>query len=720
MQTVFDEFSNWVEGVNTSAPSDMLPPATSPRGRNTILTNIGQGAATVGKRRGLEVGNLTSLTGSPAVLGQFQFKKSDTTKVHLLVSDGGRLDKYNADTSTSAIDATAFTAGTKYPAFAVAQDLCFIANGTNLKKVNTAATAVQTVGITRPAAPTAVSNGGGGLMAVGVWDIALTYFNSLTGHESSLSNYTTVTTVATDKINISWTAPTDTQVDYVRVYARLQSLGPNPYLLIGASLVPAPNTTWNGFAVATVATVLNMAVTTYQALIIVGPTITENNPPTVTWNYPVWHNSRLFLFDSGNAYYSGIKDLTPHPESFDPFNVQPINPQDGDIIVGAASAFERLYIFKKFSTWQIVGSDPNAWEVSLVSATYGAASHRSIAEAGGVLYWWANSSLGPLALAGAGAQPLEMGKELLNDTLSDASLANTFLSVMTTFVDENNELVLFVVPAAGSTTRNTLVLPFNYRIRRFVSDGWNPMDICSACVVEDASSTKTVYVGGYAGQIFKWSTGLNDGVPTGTTGSGLVTAATTATISDVGAGALFYATGGRLIERYVYVISAAGGVVQRRRITFNTLSQLTITPDWDSIPIAGDRYIIGGIDWQWDTPWSQSGAAFLKKRYGFLSVETSTAYSEVSLSADVFTSRNEAEPRKTLTYSLATTSAPLYDAPTSKYDAVSYATTQHTKQRKRVGVTGQSFLVRIRQLQAETDFTLHKIQMMTDVLSPRT
>lgn len=710
MRPVYVEYINWVNGITTSPAADALPDGFSPRGRNTNLVNIGQNTAQVGARKGPQTSNVTPVTGSPVMLGMYQLKRIDGSKTHLLVSSGGRLDKSNADTTTSAINATAFTSGTHFPSFATVNNFAIIANGVDLKKTD--GTTVYAVGMTRPAAPTATA-AVGGAMAANTWDVALTYFNSITGEESSLSDFTSVTLGGANfQINISWGAPADPQVDYVRVYLRNQTLGPNVYLVV-AGLTPAPNATWNGFATSTLATVANVSNTQFGAFKIIAPTTNGNDPPAVTLQFPVWHHNRLFLFDSGNAYYSNITDLDARPESFDPNNVEPINPSDGDTITGAISYGGRLYIFKKYALWEIDGYDPSSWSVTQISDKYGCASHRTIKMAGGALYWWANSALGLLTMAAAGAQPLEVAKELLSASVSDTALNTLSLSIACAEVDEANDLILFALPEVGSTTRNTIVIPFNYRVKRFVADGWNPFDIASFCVVEDASTPKTVYAGGYSGQIFKWWQTMNDAVPTSTTGSGTVTSATTTTLTD--SVAAFSTAGGGLIERYVYYIPAIGPV-QRRRITANTATQLTVTPAWDTTLVPADSYIVGGIDWQLDTRWEKFTAAFIKKRFEFLSLEASSDQS-VIIKVDVFTKDNLVDIVKTLTFTMTSAGA-VYD--TAVYDTDVYATSGRLNKRKNIGVTGKSIRLRIRQLQANKQITLNKIGLQANLLGTKT
>lgn len=707
---LFDEIDNWANGVNTSAPADKLPPGASPRGRNTVLQQIGEDTALMGKRKGALALNSTPITGSPGLWG-FQFKKQSGTKYNLLVSTTGRLDQLNSDTTTTVINATAFTSGTSHiPIFAVANDLCFIVNDVDQKKFD--GTNVTKFGITRPAAPTATAVAGGA-MAAGVWDVALTYFNSATGHESSRSDFSSVTLAAGNlRINVSWLAPTDTQVTHVRVYARQQTAGQNAYRAV-AGATPAADATYGGYVPATLATQLDISATQYSAFTLLAPSDVENNPPASGLKAPVWHYSRMFLFDSGNLYYSKIRDNVPFPEAFDPGNYEPVNPNDGDTIVGGASFGGKLYIFKKQSIYRLVGPDPNSWQVELVTADYGCSSIKSVCFADGVMYWWAGA-LGMAAMAIDGA-PVSLGKTYLG-SLTNTVLNETGFSIVAGAVDVQNQTVLMAVPEFGST-RNTLIVPFSYRAKRFHAEWWNPFDVQSLWPVETSTGLLQLFMGGYSGQTFQWWAAGNDGIPGSTTTHGPALASTLSstatTLTD--SAAAFATTGGGLIERYVYAISQDRQTIQRRRITSNTATALTITPAWDNNPNTTYTYVVGGIDFQLDTPWMFAPTQFFKKRYEFLFLMAESIDIGTTVDVDLFVSNSLTAPKKTRTVSIGGTGG-VYDAATSLYDTTKYAGAAVTFAKKRAGFVGRTWRARIRNCQADQDVLIYKVAMMGQTL----
>ena len=159
MRAVFETLSNWASGVITSLQAHSLPPDASPRAWNTVLLGAEGGQAIFAKRKGLRVVNASPVTGSPAILAQIDFKRASGTTLtnyHLIVSDGGRLDKKNTDDTVSAADAVTaapFTAGTYRPDWAIAKNRLFIANGQDKKWFD--GTTVYGWGITAPVAPTA-------------------------------------------------------------------------------------------------------------------------------------------------------------------------------------------------------------------------------------------------------------------------------------------------------------------------------------------------------------------------------------------------------------------------------------------------------------------------------------------------------------------------------------------------------------------------------------
>lgn len=682
-------YSNFQDGVITAPEPDVLPKTASPRGRNSVLVSLGAGNAVPAKRKGVLTMNATPLTSTPAILGQMDYRRQTggaLTPYHLLYSDGGRLDKLNSDGTTSPADAgtpTPFTAGTKYPDFSVAANLCFICNGTENKKFD--GTTVTPWGIVEPSAAPTTAIGAAGVPN-GTYEARYTYYNTNTFHESSVSPTGTARVLVNQKLNISWVVPTDTQVTHVRLYVRNTATQANFYLA-GTIAIG----TGNPYA-------LDWGADTN--LIIVGPNTVENDPPPVL-TVAEWHQSRMFGVGPNAPsllFYSKIG----LPEAFSTFNFEPVNTDDGQMVTALHSVNQLLVIFKRGSMWVLIGDDPASWSLRLLDHNIGCTSPRSVVTVEGKTYWW--SAQGPAVWDGTEGGVKLIGIPLIAPTISGDALNNAAIDQVVAALDPNLQQLYYAVPEAGST-RNSLILPWNYRLNRWASDGWGVMDAASLATVYDSTTHPYVYLGGHKGQVFKFDNFTQrDGVLSGTA-SGTATSATASTLVD--AAAAFLTTGGGLVERYVVAVNVDGITQQRRRITANTATALTISPDWTTTPNSTYTYIVGAIDFQWDLVEEDFALPFSKKRLEFFYLLAKSTDTGVQVKVDLFRNR-QTEPVKTLTVTLGGMGIAVYD--TAIYDVDVYGgSSQTTSARKRVGKTCQTIRARLRNIQDNKTVTLLKM-----------
>ena len=368
-----ESFESWADGVITTIESDKVPPTASPRGRNSYLVSAASGKAAAGKRRGMDTMNTTAITGTPAVHGQAQFKKrsgTTFTQHHVLVSDNGRLDTMDTSGALTTINASAFTSGDYIPDFAVANNLLFIVNGQDRKKFN--GTAVQNFGITKPSSAPTIADAGDAGNHNGTYEARVTYYNSVTGHESSAGP--TSSSAAITNSSINWTnipVSADSQVDSRRLYLRNTATQSEFFL---------------------VTTISNNTDTTYtsnvadSSLITLGPDTEENDPPPSGVFALAWYGSRMFAADATKVYYSNVGE----PEGFDPDNYEQINADDGQAITALHAAQEVLIVFKSNAMYAIDGDNPASWTVRLVDPNVGCTSKRSIRTVEGITYWCLN------------------------------------------------------------------------------------------------------------------------------------------------------------------------------------------------------------------------------------------------------------------------------------------------------------------------------------------
>ena len=215
---------SWPPGAVSQLAVDEIALEATPRAWNNIFAIVGN-RAVPRKREGCQTMNLTPVTGSPALIGQYdyRFRDPDTGVIsyyHLLASENGRLDWMDTSGTLTTIDATAFTTGYHPPSFTTLNNHAFIANGQEACKVYRETK--QTWGITRPTVTSTTINAGAVGKLNGTYEIAFTFRNSTSGHESSRSDAVDDTVVcAGTKIDITGVpTTTDTQVDEVYIYLR--------------------------------------------------------------------------------------------------------------------------------------------------------------------------------------------------------------------------------------------------------------------------------------------------------------------------------------------------------------------------------------------------------------------------------------------------------------------------------------------------------------------
>jgi hypothetical protein len=701
-----DTIDRFEGGVNTAAPADLLPSNTSPRALNSVLASVSRDVSIVAKRAGATTVNATPITGTPAVIGQFQFRQRSgaitTNLFHLLVSSNGRLDKKLSDNTVTAADSgtpAPFTSGTYIPSGAVMGNRIHIANGNETVVFN--GTDVFDSGLEAPAAPTA-SVGAAGVMT-GDYLVAVTYYDSATGLESSLSPYDEVT-LTSDQLDVSWTAYAG-QHPYTHTRVHIQKVGlTNAFFQVAEVATPATSTS------------LNLSDDDINALIILSPDEDQNDPIPATVTCLAGHVSRLFASDAQQVYFSQLNQ----PEAFDPDHKFTVNTDDGKPITAIHSAHEVLIVWKRDSMWALYGEEPADFRVRLVSPDVGCLSHRSVFTIEGITYWW--SEQGPMAWNGAGA-PVPIGLGVIDPTISPTALS--YLGLDPTPAesipgvcgcpDIINQRVLWAVPTINST-RNDLILPFNYRLGVWESSAWTLMDAASLAAIEDFSSQPQVFLGGYKGQIFQLGgSALNDGVPSGTS-SGTITSISSTVLTD--STAAFVTTGAGLRERYVYHFDSLGGFVQRRRIGSNTATALTLDTGqtFDPVPSVGNTYAVGGPNFQYDTGWRTFDLPFIKKRLEFGHFLISSNSSSATVTIQLFTDYNEQSPTKS--YTLATNGNGLiWDE--GNWDEGLWGSAGTGRGRKRLAKVAFTYRYRIIQSSPEIGLALMKMGCRAETLTDK-
>lgn len=700
---------DWGGGVITSMEGDAVPPNAYIRGKNCALTLLGGGKAVVRKRDGIGCLNSTQITGASAVVGIYEFRRrsgSTFTSYHLIVSDSGRFDRIDPDTGTlTNIGATTFTSSTSQeylPSFATGNNLCFIVNGTDAMKYD--GTTVYGIGIVAPStAPTLADSGVAGVPN-GTYEAYVTFYNSVTGQESSAGTTSATQAVASKKINFS-NIPTssDAQVDTRRIYLRNTGTMSNFYLAVTISdNVTTTSSNYNGAD---------------SALVTIGPDTDENDPPPAGVKFACFHKGRLFLADNTNVYYSKLDQA----ESFDPDSYETPNPSDGQALTGIASIFDLLIMFKTNSIYVLVGDDPDTWAIRPIDNTIGCCTFRSIISTEGRLYWY--SEQGPVVWAGGLEKPELLGPPYISTIISPDYLSfdTDSLRVVAGARDTIEERIIWAVPQLDQT-RNTLLLPFNSRLSRWESDGWDPIDVSAMATIDGADGRPFVILGSYAGQVFRVGSYTNDGIRATTTSTGTFVASgsTATTITDLTA--TFDTTGGGLVERKVTVCDSTGVQVDedavRPRIVSNTATTFTLNTAVTSLT-SGDTYTyyIGGPAMDLETRWMLHGDAFLKKRYMFLQSQLEAGGTLTGLLVNLYFSYDiNADLTAAVTLESDFEGALWDDV---DWDDFFWGGTAQVQKRHRIGRTGTSILARFRHFVPDAEFTVLKVGVVAEGLSDR-
>lgn len=675
-------------GYVGSADITELAPNQTGRAKNSALALASQGVAYVQKRMGQRCMTTTPMSGSPAILGNYEYTiNTSGTRYQLTMGDNGHLDKVTTSGTVFSNVSTAFTAGTHYPAFETAQGLCFIVNGVDAKKFN--GTVVQTFGIVRPVVGSLSGSAGASGSPSGTYEMRVSYANSVTGAESSVSDTAASPVVlSSQKLSVAnIPVSADSQVDTVYIYIRNTATQPQFY---------RAGSVTNGTTTATLDWV-------DANLTTVAPTTSSNNPPPAGLTDLAYHQGRLFGITATTLYWSNLFA----PEAWNTAtNFNGVNPSDGQNLIAIFSDHEVLMILKEDRLYVLTGGeDPAGWQINLVDADHGCMSQRTLCSANGYTYWLSRHGLTRWSGAGA-ADPI--GADVYGDITDTVALDQ--LATSSAAYHEAQQRVLLALPGTGQT-RATFLIPYNIQANAFEADSWDPMDCASLGVAHDSSGVPRVYMGNYAGQLFRlWDTN-NDGVASGTvTGTFTASGASETVFTD--SLATFDTTGGGLIERKITVLTTSGNIVGtlRPRITANTTTTFTVNVAVTGLTTGtAYTYVIGGPDFQWDTPWRTYALPWIKKRYEFLFILVKgTSFgsaAKIDIAFDYDNANANAKNRTlTITSASGTWDSAIWDR--DVWDAPA-----NIRQRFRVARTGFSWRARVRNSGANQPFAMLHLGM---------
>jgi len=715
-------FDNWKGGIVTATSKDRVPEGAAPLGRNTQLYNIGQGYAIFGKRSGMYRMNKTNTSLGAAVIAQHFFDKNPTTAYHLLVKDtsGDLVSMAPADGTITAI-ATGFFTGaglTAQASWATAKALCFVVNGTDAKKTN--GTAGYNFGIVAPSAAdfasgdVTVTTPGTGVIPADTYDIASTYYNENTGHQSGRSETYSVVVTATDKIQVvipSIAEIGDAQVTHTRLHIRRQSTQSLMVQAIAGVAAGAPvagDDAVKGWAVDAGTRTLTVDCTAVQlaAFVTLTPGVNENQPPPTGAYALAWHKARMFAATSDELYWTEVSK----PEAFNLLdNKIPVAPEDGDPIVGLLPFKDVLLIFKATKTLALVGDDPATWSIQVLDDSVGC-----VALNGMGVYdnrAWFYSLTGPRMMESPGGGIADITTEFIGPNVGAGYLDLTKLAQIQFVANPYETYVAWIVPEVDqgvTPVRNTHMLPFNFKTNRWMSTRWDPIDIRSSCVVEDEGNRSWIMLADYTGWVFKFGTGTTDGVyHTTEKTSGITTSSGVKKVSNSAAAWTINEFAGMYV--YVYKISEGTASYQRRLIASNTATELTVTTDWDDAPYSAVdpfHYVIGGIYFDWRSGWMDPGGSFVKKRFEYVYLHLGSPDAVADFDLNVYTDNDETTPVKHRLVDFSGGSA-IWDE--SLWDLATFAAEGSVYERVRIGHVGKNIQIRLSNIAQGQRVLLYKL-----------
>lgn len=698
---------SWDGGTRTAARGDLIPENTSPLVYNGSWERIGDDTAIVEKRPGFSLINGGTALPS-AIEGQYFYDRRSTsgtyTTYHLLaLSDGtlrkiddsaGTITDYGTAGFTSSISGKFVSGVTAANSAYMVAETATTAGGVAGNGLKFNGTDWTVMGITAPVTPTVTGLVAGSM--TGTFDVAISFYNSDTGHQSSRCDETSIT-VTGKQLLVEWVPSADAQVTHVNVHLRDQTISTGFYEATSV-------------AVGSASVSLNVDTTDYNALTTIAPDQFENNPVPEGTRFLTWHKSRVFAATSSYLYYSKIE----FPESFDPERFEPVNTDDGQQIMGMIPAFNNLVVFKERSFYALVGDGPNDWRLEQISTKVGLAASGSIVSVDGLLYWWAND--GPVVWDGVN-EPKRIGKTLIGETLTSSKLNTTRLAQIEAIEDRQNERIMWAVPEAGST-ENSLILPFKYRLGQFEGI-WTGLHVASWGRGEYTDGFEWCYLGSYGGRVYRFGDSDFDGLPFGQEYTGTFTPLSTSISTIDGTG--FDIVTGYADMHVVVIEEESGAFVDKVEISSNTATEVTLVNTVNGLDLSKEyRFYIGGIDFQFDTRWQNDALPIYKKRYEFLFLQA-----EVDKPSDLYVgfsfnwdATQEIERVLALTpYGGSSQTIPLWDE--AVWDASVWAAQTPTDEKLRIARAAKTWRLRLVQTEPGVTFSLYKVGIRGEYLTTK-
>jgi hypothetical protein len=535
--------------------------------------------------------NPTVTVASAKTDGLFEFRRSSAAGELVKVMDG-KVWVYNGTTAFVQVGATApFTAGRAARA-EFFRDNAFIHDGDAMRRYN--GTALFSIG---QVAPTAVTNmtaqAPAGAGVSGTFEAEYFWYDPTTDHEAGPSAVTgTVVLVNQARRHTQPTGVPAAQYTQWRAYVRRTDTNETKFMRVG---------TWN------LASGTHDEETLDAARVNPAALVGENDPPAAAFAIlKEWKGYFIGVEKNSSDYVvSKLGDAQSYPPRFR-FSVRK---GDGEYLSGVKAFGEEIWLQKPHRTWRLEGDQP-PFKLKPVHSSYGGVSQESGSEVDGRLYDW-DRERGPYVTDGVNFAAL--GDATIQDTIDSVNRAA--LADIRCVHIEGRGLILWAV-ATGSSTRKRMILAYDYLLGSWLPP-WTGLEYASLATFTNAAGDLGAYMGDYWGRVFELFSGDRDGLDVNASSTDLVAVVTSASANTVTAAAGNFPTTGSGLVGLPVAVRDPGGNWQWRRIASNTSTVITLdtTNDapWDTVPAAGWRVVVGGIEYYWRTPVFDEGTPHLKK-----------------------------------------------------------------------------------------------------------
>jgi len=473
-------------GQNSQGDASELQP-----GEAADCLNVNLDKGTIKKRDGYST--VKDLSAGGDIQGIFDWELANGTLTPLIKA-GQRLNKLTygggGGTTLGQLGTNELVAD-GLACFLARRDRAYVCDGTNFKVTD--GTNVYTAHITRPTATTTVvASSAAGSNLDGAYDYKITFYAPAWGQESLASDATSVeeaigTGISLKAIPVS---SGDARVTQRRIYRRNKAAG---------------EVVWHY-----VATIENNTSTTYNDNILNEDTSTTEIAPVsvdftdTNFAFMVNHQDVTFLVknNSDSLYFSRPNE----PWSVSNF-IRVGGEGSTEKITGLASYGGMLVVFKEKSIWTLDGLSEATFFSRPVVKGIGCASHHSIVQVDGLLYFWGKDGI----YGFDGTLPQKIS-DPVQDVVIDRNYARDHFIVGAE--DEVNQSIIWSYPGSAATDNNKQLVFFYRNSKAVQRPSWSPWDMGNINYLATVTTTNLTK------QRLVWL-GKSDGLLTQLTGTSL-------------------------------------------------------------------------------------------------------------------------------------------------------------------------------------------------------